>query len=259
MSTPFALRYFEAQARVYRHTWRGTVISSFANPVMFLAAMGLGLGALVDENAGRGAIEGVTYLQFLAPGLMAATTMQAAAGDSAWPVMGGIKWSKTYMAALATPVRVADLVVGHLSFVAVRMAFVTTVFVVISALFGAMPLGWGMLATLPAILTGLAFSAPVFAYTASVERDTGLSNLFRFGIVPMFLFSGTFFPISQLPGWLQPVAAITPLWHGVELTRAAALQAAPQLPAAAHAAYLVLLAAGGTILAIRRLRIRLVS
>ena len=259
MQAPGSVRYFEAQVRAYRFVWRGSVISSFLNPIMFLAAIGLGVGSLVDQNAGVAGLEGALYLPFLAPGLMTASVMQAAASDSAWPVLARIKWTKGYDAALATPVDISDVVFGHLGFVASRMAFIAVVYAGIAAAFGAMPLGWGLLATLPAMLTGVAFTAPVMAFTASIERDTNLVSLFRFGILPMFLFSGTFFPISQLPGWLQPLAKITPLWHGVELTRAAALHRAPELHPVYHVLFLVGLAALGTGLAIRRLGKRLVS
>jgi len=254
-----AVAYFESRARSYKYTWRGSVISSFLNPVMFLAAMGLGLGSLVDSGARTSSIDGVTYLAFLAPGLMAATAMQSATGDSAWPVMAGIKWLKTYDAALATPVGITDIVIGHLAFVTARMAFVTVVYGIIATLFNAMSLGASLLAAAAATLTGLAFAAPVFAFTAFLERETGLVNLFRFGIVPMFLFSGTFFPITQLPGWLQPVAYATPLWHGVQLTRAAALNTSPSWNGWIHLAYLVAIIAVGTALAVRKLDQRLIK
>lgn len=259
MTTRSALRYFETRARVYRHVWRGSVISTFLNPIMFLAAMGLGLGSLVDQGPGSSNLDGASYLAFLAPGLMAATAMQAAAGDSSWPVMIGIKWRRTYDAALATPVGVADLVVGHVGFVTVRIAFATAVYGLIAAAFGALSVPAALLATLPASLTGLAFAAPVMAYTASLERDSGLVALFRFGIVPMFLFSGTFFPITQLPGLIQPIAYITPLWHGVELTRAAALGSAAAWAPALHVAVLVVFAVAGTVLATKQLGGRLIA
>jgi lipooligosaccharide transport system permease protein len=259
MTTHGALRYFETRARVYRHVWRGSVISTFLNPIMFLAAMGLGLGSLVDRGAGTAALDGVSYLAFLAPGLMAATAMQAAAGDSSWPVMAGIKWLKTYDAALATPVGVPDLVVGHVGFVTLRITFATAVYGLIAAAFGALSVGAALLATLPASLTGLAFAAPVTAYTASLERETGLTALFRFGIVPMFLFSGTFFPITQLPGFIRPVAYVTPLWHGVELTRAAALGSTPAWNPALHVLVLLAFAGAGLVLATRQMRRRLIS
>ncbi len=104
----------------------------------------------------------------------------------------------------------------------------------------------------------MAFAAPVAAYSARLENDYGLSSLFRFGIVPMFLFSGTFFPITQLPGWMQPIAYVTPLWHGVELTRAVALSLSPRFPAVVHAAYLGLWVLAGSVAAARSFRRRLV-
>ena len=259
MTSRGSLAYFESRARSYRYTWRGSVISSFLNPVMFLAAMGLGLGSLVDSGAGASTIEGVAYVAFLAPGLMAATAMQSAAGDSAWPVMAGIKWLKTYDAALATPVGIADIVVGHLGFVTARVAFVTVVYGVIATFFDAMTIGAALFAAAAATLTGLAFAAPVFAFTAFLDRETGLVNLFRFGIVPMFLFSGTFFPITQLPGWLQPVAYVTPLWNGVELTRAAALGTETQWSPWIHLAYLLAVIALGVAFAVRKLDDRLIK
>jgi lipooligosaccharide transport system permease protein len=259
MTARSAARYFESRMLVYRRTWRGSVISSFLNPVMFLAAMGLGLGSLVDEGGGQTAIAGLSYLAFLAPGLMAATTMQSATGDCTWPVMAAIKWLKTYDATLATPIGVADLVAGHLAFVTARMTAVALIYGLIATMFGAMSLGGALLATLPAALTGLAFAAPTVAFTASLDKETGLVNLYRFGIVPMFLFSGTFFPISQLPNWLEPLAQITPLWHGVELARAAALGTDPSWPVFGHLVFLLAVIAAGSVLAVRFLRLRLIS
>ncbi len=225
------------------------MISTFLSPVLFLVAMGIGLGSLVDQ--GRADLGGTPYLSFLAPGLLAATAMQTAAGDSSWPVMAGIKWTKTYHAALATPVGIRDLVVGHLGWVGVRLTFVSLVFVGVMALFGAVEPVGGLLAVPPAVLTGLAFAAATTAYAAFVDNDIGLSTLFRFGIVPMFLFSGTFFPISQLPDWLEPLANAVPLWHGVELSRAAALGGETTWSVAVHVGYLLAWTAGGTLIAFR--------
>lgn len=246
-----AVRYLESRALVYRRTWRGNVVTTFLNPVLYLAAMGLGLGTLVDEGAGRSAVEGFAYLTFLGPGLLAATTMQTGAGDGSWPVMAGIKWQKTYEAALATPVGIRDLVLGHLMWVTARVTFTAVVFVVVMALFDAVAIGPGLLAIFPAVLTGMAFAAPITAYTSTLRDVQGMVSLFRFGIVPMFLFSGTFFPIEQLPGWLQPVAYITPLWHGVELSRGAALDIGTAWSPWLHAAYLAAFVAAGTLLAVR--------
>lgn len=252
------LHVFESRARTYRHVWRASVFSTFLSPTLYLLAMGLGLGSLVDRGDAGASMPGGSYLAFLAPGLLVATAMQIGAGDSSWPVMAGMKWQKTYHAALATPVGTADLVRGHVLWVAVRLVMAALAFVVVMAAFGAAELVQGLAATPAAILTGLAFATPVMAYAATLEQDTGLGAMFRFGIVPMFLFSGTFFPITQLPGWLQPVAYVTPLWHGVELARGAALGLTTSAPWWVHAGYLAIVVAVGLRLAERQFRRRLV-
>jgi lipooligosaccharide transport system permease protein len=252
-----SLRVVEAGARVYRRTWRGSVISTFLNPVLFLLAMGVGLGQLVDEGAGSTTLD-LPYLTFLAPGLLAATAMQTAAGDASYPVMAGIKWRKTYEAALATPLSVKDLVIGHLGWIGIRLTFVTTVYALIMTLFGATTLAEGLLSVPPAVLTGLAFAAPVMAYTARLKRETGLATMFRFGIVPLFLFSGTFFPIEQLPDGIEPVAYATPLWHGVSLCRGLALGLDFTVHPLLSVAYLAVWMVVGGVLARRFMRRRLV-
>jgi len=252
-----SLRVTEAGARVYRRTWRGSVISAFLNPVLFLLAMGVGLGQLVDEGSGTATLD-LPYLTFLAPGLLAATAMQTAAGDASYPVMAGIKWRKTYEAALATPLGVGDLVIGTLMWIGIRLTFVTAVYAVIMTIFGATTIGQGLLSVPPAVLTGLAFAAPVMAYTARLKRETGLATMFRFGIVPLFLFSGTFFPIEQLPDGIEPFAYLTPLWHGVSLCRGLALGLDFTVHPLLSVGYLALWVAAGGWLAIRFMRKRLV-
>ena len=212
------LRFMEANARTYRRVWKASAFSNFLNPLMFLLAMGVGLGSLVDDTA-RAGLGGGTYLEFLAPGLLAANAMMTGAGEGAFPVVAGIKWVKTYHAALATPLSVRDLIAGHLGWVAVRLAMVCGAFSIIAVALGAMPAGPAAVAAFPALLSGLAFAAATTAYAAALTNDQALTLLFRFGVTPLFLFSGTFFPIEQLPGWMQPAAYAVPLWHGVQLTR----------------------------------------
>lgn len=248
---PPALRVVEAHARYYRRTWRGSVISSFAVPLFTLVAMGSGLGTLVNDSGG---VAGGTFIAFLAPGLLAATAMMTAAGEASYPVMAGIKWTKSFHAALATPVSVADLVYGLFGWLGIRLLFNLVIYAAIMAAVGAASWGAAMMAVLPATLCGLAFAAPITAWVSTLENDTSLASLFRFGIMPLFLFSGTFFPIKQLPDFLEPVAFLSPLFHGVELTRAAAgVPGSPYLLWWIHAGALLALATVGTIAAVRNL------
>jgi lipooligosaccharide transport system permease protein len=258
MSRAIAIRVLEGHARAYRHTWRGTTISAVLTPVLFLAAMGLGLGSLVDTGGAPEGLGGVGYLAWLAPGLLAASTMQNGAADGSFPVVAGIRWTKNYHATLNTPVRPRDLLVGNLLWAAIRATVAGGAFVLVAAAFGAMPLGRGVLALGPALLLGVGTCAATSAFSATTTSDQALSGLFRFVVVPLFLFSGAFFPIAQLPAVVQPVVVAIPVWHGVELARAAALGTTPALHWAVHLAALVALLVVGTTLAIavfeRRLR-----
>ena len=213
------LRVIEANALGYRRIWRATVITTFLNPILFLAAMGIVLGGLVNDGPQAASLGGLTYLEFLATGLIAAQGMQTGAIDGAWPVMAGIKWIKTFDAMLSTPIGVGALVRGHVAFLTLKLLGTSAGFVLIALAFGAMPLWPGILAIFPAALTGAAFGAAMTAWTATRESETGITMVFRFGILPLYLFSGTFFPVDQLPDYLQRVAYAVPLWHGVELTR----------------------------------------
>ena len=257
LTRPF--RVVESELVAYRRTWRGTVISSFVNPVLFLAAMGVGLGGLVDATDNELAIP---YLAFVATGLMAATAMQAGAGDGAWPVMAGVKWRKEFHGAITTPIGPADIVVGRFLWGVIRLTFMLVVFAIIAVAFGALEIGPALLAVPPAVVTGLAFQTAVTAFTVTREDETSLSTLFRFGIIPLFLFSGTFFPISQLPDALQWIAYATPLFHGVELVRKIALpdvdaSVVTELSIWVHVAYLMVMTGLALFLASRFLSRRL--
>ena len=208
------LEFFVAQ---YRRVWRGTVISSAVTPVVYLLALGWGLGQFVHDITFDG--HTYTYLEFVAPGLLAATAMQVASFESSWPVLNAIKWGRQYHAMLATPLRVRDLVLGHQAFVAARVTTTATVYLVVITAFGAVKSPLAILVIPVAGLIGLAFSAPIAAWGARTESDASFVAIFRFVILPMFLFSGVFVPISKLPAAIQPIVWITPLWHGVNLCR----------------------------------------
>ena len=256
MATPVALRVTEGQARWYRRSWRGTVITSFVNPALYLLSLGIGLGTIVDRNL-PGGIEGIGYVSFVASGLIAASAMQTGAGEASWPVMAGIKWTRTYEAKLATPIGITDLVSGHLIWVTIRLMMVITAFALVAALFGALPLGPALLAVPTSVLTGVAYAAPITAWVATLEKDTGLANMFRFAIVPMFLFSGVFFPVSELPDFLEALAYATPVFHGVQLARWITLGLTPAVSPFLSVAYLSLWVAAGWLAARLTFRRRL--
>lgn len=224
----------------YKRTWKGSVISRFLMPVMFLVSMGVVLGALVDDRAGG--VGGVPYVQFVAPGILAAQAMWLAMGESTYSVLGAIRWNMQYHAMLATPLRVGDVLLGHLAYVALSITFGTVVFVGVGALFGAWASPAVILAIPLVVLTGMAFSLFCFAFSAQVRENTelGYSLLFRFLMTPLFLFSGTFFPLEQLPAVMRPVAWSTPLWHGVDGARSLALGAPDPQLLLIHVGYLVL-------------------
>jgi lipooligosaccharide transport system permease protein len=221
--------------------------------------MGVGLGTYVDQSA-TADLGGVSYLAFLAPGLLAATAMQTASFEATFPIMGGLVWNRAFHAMYATPVRPSDIALGNLAWIGFRVLLVSSVFVLVTALFGAAASPLIVLAIPVGVLTGLAFAGPIAAFSATQRTVEKFNAVFRFGITPLFLFSGTFFPIDSLPAFLQPVAWLTPLYHGVALSRGLSLGTAAQEPflMLAHAAILVAFAAAGAWAAVRTFERKLV-
>jgi lipooligosaccharide transport system permease protein len=228
----------------YRRTWRSSVYSSVLGPLFFLGAIGFGLGSLVNRH-GAGGLGGVSYLAFVAPAILATQAMQTAMAESTFPVYGAVKWNRMYIAARATPLRPADIYRGHLLFIVIRLAMNSAVFLAIAAAFGSVHSPWAVAALPAAVLCGLAFAAPVAAWAITVSRDTAFNYALRFGMTPLMLFSGTFFPLSRLPDWLRWVAYVTPLWHGVALCRSLTLGTLDAGSVAIHVGYLVALAGAG--------------
>jgi lipooligosaccharide transport system permease protein len=246
---PAALHAYEYWIASYRRVWRGSVVSSVLNPVLYLTALGVGLGTLVNRHGHHPL--GVPYIQFVAAGLLAATGMQIAAFESTYPVMAAIRWTRQYHAQLATPLRVRDILVGHQLYIASRVATASGVYLAILAAFGALRSPYAILAWPVTVLIGAAFSGPIAAFAAWTPKDSYFAALFRFAIVPLFLFSGTFFPVTQLPEGLRQLAYATPLWHGVDLARHLTLGTASLGISLVHVAYLAALCAVGVVLALR--------
>jgi lipooligosaccharide transport system permease protein len=253
-------RVVEHRALHYRRTFRASIFGSFGIPVLFLTAMGSGLGGYVDRSQDA-VLHGLTYLQFLAPGLLAASVMQAGSFEATFPILGGLQWNKIFHAMFATPIRPADIVYGNIVWIAFRLALVGGVFAIVIVLFGAAASPLVVLAVPSSVLTGLAFATPMMAFTATQRTPDKFATLFRFGVTPLFLFSGTFFPIESLPPFLQPVAWLSPLWHGVDLSRALMLGTVMEAPLLAliHTLVLVTITVVGIAVALRTVEARLVK
>jgi lipooligosaccharide transport system permease protein len=244
---------------VYRRTWKGTAISSFVAPLFYVVAMGVLLGGFIEGDPAE--LEGATsYLAFLVPGLLAAHAMQTAVGETTYPVMAMIKWQRIYDSMLATPLQVRDLVLAHLAFVTIRVASTCAVYMLVVAPFGVFESWWGaLLAFVVQVLIGTAYGSVVYAFTTRLSSPEGFGVLFRLGVFPMFLFSGAFFPIDNLGEVGAWVARLTPLWHGVNLSRMFFLDHVDWGWAAVNAGVLVALTLLGLRLSIAGLTKRMVS
>ncbi len=255
------LRQVDYWITVYRRTWKGTAVFSFLMPLMYVGAMGLLLGEYVDRSgAGAARLEGAaSYLAFIAPGLVAAQAMQIGADESMWPVMGRLKWHKTYYSMIASPLSIGDVVTAQVLYSLFRVGLSCGVFLLVLTPFDVYESGWGAVLVWPvSLLVGLAFVTPVLGFSAGLSSEQGFALIYRIGVVPMFLFSGAFFPISNLSEPLQWLARATPLWHGVELSRMLTLAQLDLSMAAVHVCYLVAVGALGWWWSVRRLTRRLV-
>jgi lipooligosaccharide transport system permease protein len=255
-SLAMSLRAFRCWLVMYGRTWRSSVWSSVFGPLFYLGAMGYGLGSLVDKN-GTGSLGGVPYVVFVAPAILGVQAMNSGLTNAMFPVFSGIHWNKIYLAARATMLRPADIYRGHLLFIAMRIAMNSACFVLVMAAFGLIRSWWAVLLLPAATLLGVAFATPSAAWAVTLQTQTPMNYVFRFGSVPLMLFSGTFFPVGQLPGWLRPVAYATPLWHGVALCRGLSLGDTNLSAAVIHVAYLTAMAAIGLLLGARSYRGRL--
>jgi lipooligosaccharide transport system permease protein len=252
-----ALTVLETNLTAYRRVWRGSVLSSFVLPILFVVGFGMVVGKVVDAG-GR---LGTPYLDYIVPGMLASAVMQIAFGESAWPIMSKFQWIRLYHGWVAAPLRIADIVGGELLFLLLRVVSSATVFLLVTALFGAVHSWWAPAAVLVCGLLGLAVSAPVLAFAAHVQQDGYFPLLMRFVVIPMSLFAEVFFPISRLSEPLRWLAYVSPLWHAVVLCRACTLPVfgLPWWSVLGHLAYLAGWAGTGFWLALVAYRRRLVS
>lgn len=244
----------------FKSGWWSVLVGSVVQPLMFLLGVGLGVGELVDGGSESANVLGDTsYFAFYATALLATTSMFVLSQEALWPTMDGFTWSNAYEAMISTPLGTTDILLGKAIHYGVRgivtsggVAVVLTLFTDTRSI-GLVP------AALVGTLTGLAFALPIAAWTATRTTDSSFPAILRFGIIPMFLFGGAFYPIEQLPGWLQPVAWFTPLWHGVELSRGLVLGGLDLGAGVGHLAVLLGFCAAGFAVARRTFERRLRS
>ncbi|MEU7841687.1 ABC transporter permease [Micromonospora sp. NPDC049114] len=240
----------------YRRTWRGTLTSSILAPLLYLATLGLGLGASFDLQV-QAHTQRVDYVVFVAPGLLAGWALQTAAEVSAYPVATAMRMDRTYHGMASSPVGYRGAYAGHLAFIALRVAINCAIFLAVLGALGIVTSWWAVVALFVAVLTGMSCAAPILAFSAAITRDASLTTLTRLVVTPLFLFSGIFYPVSVFPTVLQWLISVTPLWNGAELCRQLMTGHADLRPALLHLLVLGCYLLLGTVAAERMFKRRL--
>lgn len=215
-----AWRVAEYRLRQVTKWWGSIVAFGLGNPILFLLSVGLGVGSLVDANNGAEALGGVSYLQFVAPALLAAAAIQGVMDEVTFPTMDGFVWDKAFFAIGATSVSPKQIANGVMIVALLRGLFTTVLYLGILLAFGAIPVASVLPLLLTSMFAGWGWASLMLAFTARLESDDGyFAIISRFVVTPLFLFSGTFYPLEQMPIYLQPIGWVSPIWHSTELGR----------------------------------------
>ena len=239
----------EHRLRDMRAYYQTLIAISIGNPLVYLLTLGLGLGTLVKADLSDGAGGTVSYLLFVAPALLASAAVMSAAEEASYPILGGFKFNPVFYAMNASPISSGQVVTGVLLGVLARVLPSSIIYFVVIALFGAAPSPLAWLGIVTATVAGMGAAAIVGGFMATVIEDKGQpAVIFRFIIAPLFLFSGTFFPLDQLPSLLQWVGWISPLWHATQLGRVLSYgMGEPAWLTVVHVVYLLGLLVGGVL------------
>ena len=214
--------WFVAEYRLRNMSkWLGAIVAfGLGNPLLYLLSVGIGIGALVDNTVGADNPIGVPYLTFLAPALLATAAIQAAMDETTFPTMQGFIWDKSFFSMISTQLTARDIVGGIMIASSIRCSFNTLIYAGVLVLFGAIPIASVPVLVFAAIFAGISFAAVMLAVTSFVKNDDGFFAIIgRFVLTPMFMFSGTFYPLESLPIYLQWVGWISPVWHSTNLGR----------------------------------------
>jgi len=201
--------------------WFGAIVAfGLGNPVLYLTSIGIGIGALVDANTGSAGVNGVSYLVFLAPALLASAAIQSTMDEVMFPTLAGFVWDKGFIAMNATALTGRQIARGVMIAAILRTVFTVVVYWLILVIFGAVDVASSILLIPASLFAGWGMGAAMLAVASFVEKDDGFFAVFgRFVVAPMFLFSGTYYPLDSMPTLLQPIGWVSPLWHATEAGR----------------------------------------
>jgi lipooligosaccharide transport system permease protein len=250
-----------ASARLRSMSKWKTIIAAvdIGNPLFYLIAVGIGIGVLVEKGSGTSGTSGIKYIAFIAPALLANSAIAAVMDETVFPTIEGFKWRKLFFAQNATPITGPQIALGVYLSALCRAIFSVSIYYLLLIAFNVVDFGLSSLLIPIAVLGGGAFGAVILFAAAKIEKDDQFFNILgRLVIMPMFLFSGTFFPLSSMPIFLQPIGWVSPLWHATELGREAAFDyGVSNLMIAVHLTYLSFLVILGVTLAMRQFERRL--
>ncbi len=208
-----AFRVWQRNFKVYTKLYKSSIVLNFIEPTLYLIALGLGLGAFVKE------INGVPYINFIAPGIIAYSSMFAATFECTYGTFVRMTYQKTFDAILATPVNLDDLVAGELMWAATKSLFYGTIIMIVISLFGLVDSPFIVFIIPILFLSGLLFAVISMIFTAIVPGIDSFNYFYTLFMTPMFLFSGIFFPLDSLPPVVSKIAFFTPLYHLVNICR----------------------------------------
>ena len=252
-------RVWQRNMTIFRKYWKTLLLPNFFEPLLYLAALGLGLGTFIQ----RGGIEGQSYVQFIAPGLLASNAMFAASFESTFNTYVKLKIQRTYDAIVTTPVNAEDVVAGEYLWAGTRAALYGTGFLAVLTVLGLAfrePLvtsWWALLIPPVLLMIGIMFSVTGTLFTSLIDRIDLFSYYFTLVITPLFLFSGIFFPIEDFPAPVPQVAWFTPLYHAVNICRGLAVGPTPAV--LVDVAWILIFTAALALLPIHLMRRRLIS